>query len=354
MPAARLGSGERDGVHLSVAPDSADIVSGLRQPSHEAQVVKQPAPTTEHVAPAPGGERAGLDPQPRGSVAAALLRGTRPKQWLKNALVAAAPAAAGVLTDGPTAFRVLLAFVAFCLASSGTYLLNDVRDAEADRRHPRKRKRPVAAGLVTPAQAVTVGVALLAAALALSLAVGVRFLGAITFYVVLTTSYSLWLKRIAVVDMAAVASGFIVRAVAGGLAAAVPLSRWFLIVASFGSLFVVAGKRYADQRELGEARPAVSSQTPSRDFFRYVWAFASAVATTAYCLWAFEQAALADGFPWYELSVVPFVLFVLRYALLLDGGGGSAPEEIVLGDRTLLVTAVAWLGVFACGVYLGG
>jgi decaprenyl-phosphate phosphoribosyltransferase len=312
------------------------------------------ATTSEPVA-FPQPDDAAVPSRARQSLLKGLVRAARPKQWPKNLLVAAAPGAAGVLTHGPVLERTILAFVAFCLVASGTYFLNDVRDLESDRIHPVKQHRPIAAGVVSLPVAMTTGVLLLVCGFALALVVEWRFAAVLGVYVAITTSYTLWLKHVAVIDIAAIASGFIIRAVAGGVAARVPISQWFLIVASFGSLFMVAGKRHGEHVDLGperaEIRPTLGAYPIS--YLRYVWMISSGVAITAYCLWAFEQAKTRHGFPWYELTIVPFVLAILRYALLLEYGEGSAPEDIVLGDRTLQVLGVVWVAVFACGVYLG-
>ena len=295
----------------------------------------------------------------RPSLGRALLRAVRPRQWAKNVLVLAAPGAAGVLDEGPVMVDVALAFVSFCLVASASYLLNDAVDVEADRRHPVKRHRPVAAGAVSVRTAVAAGVVLMLAGFGVALAVGLGYLGLLAFYVALTTSYTLWLKRVEVIDMGVVASGFILRAIAGGVAAGVPLSRWFLIVASFGSLFMVAGKRHGEHLDLGADRGATRTTLAaySSGYLHYVWTMASGVTVAAYCLWAFEQAkrevAIGDvSLPLYELSIVPFVLGVLRYALLIEAGRGGAPEEVVLGDRTLQLIGLAWVVVFGCAVYL--
>ncbi|MFL5779743.1 MAG: decaprenyl-phosphate phosphoribosyltransferase [Thermoleophilaceae bacterium] len=285
--------------------------------------------------------------------ARALLRSLRPKQWAKNVLVLAAPAAAGVLTHGHTLARVGAAFASFCLVSSGTYLLNDARDVESDRLHPTKRDRPIAAGLVNVRLAVALGFALIAGGFAVAAVVRLEFLVVVVLYVAITTSYTLWLKQVAVVDIVAIASGFILRAVGGGVAVDVPLSRWFLIVASFGSLFVVSGKRHGEHIDLGEegadVRPTLGAY--SRNYLQYVWTMTSGVTVAAYCLWAFEMAPADEKVPFYELSIVPFVTFILRYAMLLEQGYGGAPEDVVLGDRTLLVLAAVWAALFGAGVY---
>jgi decaprenyl-phosphate phosphoribosyltransferase len=305
-------------------------------------------PTDGVTAPSPNGHpgrrRTGLRP---------LLRTARPRQWVKNVLVAAAPGAAGVLTHGNALWRTAVAFVAFTLAASGTYFLNDSFDVEADRRHPTKRRRPIAAGEVPVRTAQVVGGFLIAAAIGVGFVATWRLSVVIAVYVALTTSYSIWLKHQAVIDLGAVAAGFVLRMIGGAVAVHVPISNWFFIVASFGSLFVVAGKRHAEHRELGAARADHRSTLAhyTTEYLGYVVAVSSGVAMVAYCLWAFDKARGHSGVPWFELSIVPFVLGVLRYALIVDSGGGAAPEEIVLGDRSLQLMGVAWAVIVAVGLY---
>ena len=288
----------------------------------------------------------------------ALLRTARPRQWLKNILVFAAPGAAGVLLHGGVLVRALATFALFCGASAGTYFLNDALDAESDRRHPDKRLRPVAAGTVPVPVAGLVGSALMAASVGLAALVSARLVIVVAAYVAISgVGYSLWLKREPVLDIGAVAGGFILRAIAGGVATNVPLSDWFLIVASFGSLFLVGGKRYAEHLSLGEDRHQhrATLAAYSLSYLRYVRSFSSAVAVAGYCLWAFEKAGsgthAVTGAIWYQLSIAPFVLAILRYALVLETGAGGAPEDIILGDRTLQALGAAWLLLFSLGVY---
>ncbi|CAN5471536.1 decaprenyl-phosphate phosphoribosyltransferase [soil metagenome] len=285
-------------------------------------------------------------------MAGGLLRLARPKQWVKNVLVFAAPGAAGVLLEPDELGASLLAFVCFCLAASGTYYLNDANDVDADRNHPTKRLRPVASGVVPVHMARLLGIALVVGGILLGFATGSWHLpGVVAGYVMLTTSYTLWLKHIAVVDLAAVAAGFVVRALAGAAATGVEVSDWFLIVASFGSLFMVAGKRSAELHENAgsvSTRAVLGAYTPG--FLVQVRSLALSVAVVAYVLWAFEEAEAAGSFPWFELSIIPFVLALLRYALRIDQGAGGAPEEVVLSDRILQVLGLLWLATFGLGV----
>ncbi|MFM7270888.1 MAG: decaprenyl-phosphate phosphoribosyltransferase [Actinomycetes bacterium] len=285
-----------------------------------------------------------------------LLRACRPKQWLKNVLVFAAPAAAGVLGHTRDLFEALVAFVAFCLAASGTYLLNDAADVESDRRHPTKRFRPIAAGELAISTARIVGTLMLVAGVAVGFLTGWRLPIVVVTYVVLTTSYSLWGKRVPVLDLGMVAAGFVLRTVAGAVAVDVPISVWFYIVASFGSLFVVAGKRHSEMVELGAGREQIRSTLGvySESFLGYVRSVATGVTMVAYCLWAFEKSAGTAGFPWYEASIVPFVLAFLRYAFIVDRGEAGAPEEVVLHDRTLQAFGLVWAITAGIGILVHG
>jgi decaprenyl-phosphate phosphoribosyltransferase len=284
-----------------------------------------------------------------------LLRTARPKQWTKNLLVFAAPAAAGVLDEPDQLARTLVAFVAFCLAASGTYFFNDALDAHADRQHPTKQYRPVAAGHISERLAKVLAAMLVALGILVALPVQNGELAAmVAGYVALTVTYSAWLKHEPVVDLGMVAAGFVIRAIAGGVATGVYISNWFLIVAGGASLFMVTGKRYAEQIELGDASGAhrATLTAYSRGYLSYVRAVASGVAITAYCLWAFESASSTGHHQvWFEISIIPFVLAILRYAHLIEQGRGGAPEDLVLADRVLQVLGLLWMVTFAIGIY---
>lgn len=286
-----------------------------------------------------------------------LFRLVRPTQWTKNVLVFVAPGAAGSLVHGPLVLKELGAFAVFCAAASATYCLNDVVDAATDRIHPSKRNRPVAAGQVSPGVAIATAVPLAAGALAGAwFLAGWRLAVVVGLYVAVTLSYSLWLKRFAVIELAAVAAGFVLRAIAGGVAVAVPLSEWFLLVTSFGALFLVIGKRTGERETLGSTRAlhrhTLSVYTP--EFLRSALTLAAAGAVTTYCLWAFDRQGLAhrgDHLVWIELSVAPVVTGVLYVLRVLSDGHGEAPTELVLHDRTLQVIGLVWALLVGLGVY---
>jgi decaprenyl-phosphate phosphoribosyltransferase len=292
----------------------------------------------------------------RVSVLRGMVRVARPRQWIKNVLVFAAPGAAGVLTHWHSFLLATGAFGIFCIAASGTYFVNDTIDAEADRTHPRKRTRPVAAGIVPPALAATTGAALLLLGVGLAWwMAGWHLALVMAAYGTIATAYSLGLKHEPVVDLVCVAAGFVLRAIAGGVATGVPLSDWFIIVACFGSLLVVTGKRSVEQAAHGHgAHRAVLEEYPPA-FLRSVRLLAAAVTVTAYCLWAFERSAQEVGrhhHPiWFQLSIIPFVVALLHIELLFERGEGAAPEDLALHDHVLQLLCLAWVILFAVGVY---
>jgi decaprenyl-phosphate phosphoribosyltransferase len=296
--------------------------------------------------------------RPHPATLRAIIRSLRPRQWVKNLLVFVAPAAAGKLGHAGTVGHAVAAFALFSAVASGIYLLNDVLDAEADRHHPQKQHRPVAAGLIGPALALAIGTVLIAGGLTASWFVaGWRLLVVMALYMGISTAYSAWVKYLAVVELASVASGFVLRAIAGGVATHVPLSEWFLAVTSFVAMFIVTGKRFAEYRSLGEARDAhrrvLADYTPT--FLQSTLTLTATGAVTAYCLWAFDRTGFASDpshhVLWTQLTVVPFAIAVLHVLRVLDSGGGSAPEELALRDRWLQVMGAVWVLFFLVGIY---
>ena len=287
------------------------------------------------------------------SVGLGLLRTMRPKQWVKNVLVLAAPFAGGQLFIGRSGFQLAVAFVAFSLAASAVYLVNDANDVEADRAHPKKRNRPIAAGIVPPRLAIAFAVLLFLGALALSLLASVQLLIVLAVYIGVQLAYCFWLKHQPVLDICIVASGFLLRAIAGGAATGIPLSQWFLLAAGFGSLFMVAGKRYAEMMlaERTGAKIRKSLESYSASYLRFVWALSATVLIMTYGLWAFQIREVQHNSVWSTISIVPFVVAVLRYSVDVDSGNGGAPDEIALKDHVLQVLAVLWVATLTLAVY---
>lgn len=278
-----------------------------------------------------------------------LLRACRPRQWLKNAVVVLPPAAAGALTRADAVLAVAGALIAFCMLASATYLFNDVRDRASDRRHPRKRFRPIAAGQLSPTRALKLAGGLALGGILLSLAVRPALAAVAVSYLLLTLSYSMVWRDVVVADIAIVAAGFLVRAAAGGVAVDVPLSTSFLTVTSACALFLVVGKRYGELREQRMAPTRVTLRRYSPRVLRALLLAAGAIGCLAYLRWALTHPSAG---PWIALSAFPFAAWLGRYWLILLRGGGETPEALILGDRVLLLLGGVWAALFVVGLYV--
>jgi decaprenyl-phosphate phosphoribosyltransferase len=271
--------------------------------------------------------------------------------------VVAAAGAAGALGRDDVPARVAAAAFAFCLLSAGIYALNDVRDVEEDRRHPRKRLRPVAASELGRREACTLGVAWLLTGLALCLALRPLLALVGAGYLALTLSYTWLWRRVIVLDIVAIAGGFVLRALAGGVSAPVPLSRWFVLVVTGAALFLAAGKRNAELMRMAlRAGPAAGRRVMRRyspGVLRLLLTGSGAVALFAYYVWTFQPPDV-DDMPWRLLTAVPFTICLLRYGALARAGHGEAPEELLLSDRVLILSGLAWLMLFALNVHATG
>lgn len=301
-----------------------------------------------------GAETASTAPTPRALPVRSLLAAMRPRQWSKNLLVLAAPVFAGDITEPTILVRAAVACAAFCVAASGVYLLNDVLDVSYDREHPVKRSRPVATGALGMRTATTASIVLMLLSVGVALLAGWLFALVVVAYCGFNIAYCLALKNEAVIDIAIIASSFLLRAVGGGAACGIVLSEWFLLIAAFGSLFMAAGKRYAEVHLVGEGHGSTrrSLVQYSASYLRFVWSVAAAALIMSYALWSFQISERHSGHvSWAALSMIPFVLAVLRYAVDVDAGRAGEPEEIVLRDHTLQVLGVLWVALVALAVY---
>jgi len=263
------------------------------------------------------GDAQSVDARRRGLLVAALVT-MRPNQWIKNLLVIAAAGAAGALGQDDVPVRVGLAFVAFCLLASGIYAVNDVRDADEARLHPRKCCRPVAAGELSPKAACALGLVLVVVGVSLCLAIRPLLATVGAGYVALTLSYTIVRRYVLAFDIVAIAGGFVLCAVAGGVAAPVALSRWFVLVVTCAALFVATGKRRAELRRtvatnaLAGRRIVLKGYTELR--LRVILILSGVVAVVAYAVWASELPD-AHGVSWRPLTIIPFSLGLLRYGV---------------------------------------
>ncbi len=280
----------------------------------------------------------------------------RPSHWLKNAFVLAGAFFAQDWRDAATATRSLAAFAAFCLAASAVYCLNDALDAEEDRSHPRKRERPVAAGLVPVQAAFACAAGLGAAALAVSLIAGPRLSACLAAYAAINGAYSRYLKRVVLVDVFCIASGFILRLLAGTWGIGVEPSEWFLLCTLNLSLFLGFSKRYAERidpvRPLEEKRAVLKSYSP--EFLRSLLGITLAATLMTYGLYTTSaRTVLVHGGSHliYTLPIAMFGLFRYLY-LVMEKGYGENTVADVRKDSALLITCGAY--VTASLLLLGG
>ena len=281
----------------------------------------------------------------------------RPRQWVKNGVIVVAPAAAGVVTHADIIRHTVAAFISFCAVSSGMYIFNDLRDVDADREHPTKRYRAIASGQLPTPVAVAASIVLLAVGFAIPFSLwhpeGLFLV--LGLYVAITLTYIYWLKTVAIIELGALASGFFLRAYAGAAASHIFVSTWFLVVISFGALFLVVGKRSSELQKIGAGatRKVLAQYTP--EFLHSALTMAATVVVTGYCLWAFDSSSTGLSFHHdivaIRLSVIPVVFAVLFIMRSADAGDGAAPEELLLHDRTVQLLVVVWAVAVALGVY---
>jgi 4-hydroxybenzoate polyprenyltransferase len=285
------------------------------------------------------------------------VRSLRPVQWLKNGFVLAPIVFSGRIGDADAWLKSLLAVVAFCAASSATYLVNDLLDREADRQHPTKRNRPIASGDLGVGTAIAAAVALVGVAAVAAFALGGWFPALLGGYLALTLLYSALLKELVFVDVLVVAAGFVLRVVGGAIAIDVPVSRWLLLCAYLLALYLALGKRRAELALLGEGagthRVVLGHYTlPLVDQAISVVLGATVLAYTLYTLAPETVAKVgSEGL----MATVPVVLYGLfRYLYLLHRHElGGSPTRVLLIDRPLLACVVVWLIVAAVVVGVG-
>ena len=268
-----------------------------------------------------------------------LLVALRPRQWVKNLLVFAAPLFAFV-TDPGELLRVVGAFLSFCAVSSAVYLVNDWFDLERDRLHPNKRQRPLASGQISTSAAILVAILLGIAGLGLAFRISISLVLVLGAYILIQLAYNLVLKRVLILDIMSIASGFVLRAVAGGFAALVELSPWFLFCVALLAFYVGLQKRKSElirMSDIGVTTRRVLTEYSIPYLEQAETALLSSILMT-YALWTIQGAPTA----WIMLSV-PFVLYgLLRYQYLSGQEIVERPEEVIFRDRPMLINLLLW------------
>jgi decaprenyl-phosphate phosphoribosyltransferase len=282
----------------------------------------------------------------------AAVQGMRPRQWPKNLLVFAAPLAGDTFGRSYGWWYGLVTVVAFIAASSAVYLINDVVDAERDRNHPYKKFRPIASGRLPVPHAVGLAVGLVLIGLGIGLVIGVPWLTVtICAYMIISFSYSAALKHVPFVELACVASGFVLRVVGGAVAMRVPPSGWFLLVCSLGALMVAIAKRYTELTVLGSDavhhRPAMRGY--SAGALRLTQRIVSAVMVVSYIFWAATEPH-ARTRVWHLISSVALAAALVRFDRLTARATSKPVEDLIARDPLMVCSEIAWLALFAIGL----
>ena len=279
----------------------------------------------------------------------------RPKHWIKNAFVLAPLVFAGRLSDPGSMARAAAALAVFCALSSSVYLLNDVADREADRLHPKKRFRPIAAGELGVVPAVLLAALLAAGSLVSAVALSPALAGVSALYLAQNLAYSFALKKVVILDVMLVASGFLLRAWAGAMAVGVAMSEWLVLCTGLLALFLGFVKR---RQEIASV-PAATEQRPilreySLPFLDQVIAVVTGSVVTAYALYAFSDEVAAKLGTRHLGLTIPFVLFgIFRYLYLVHlRGEGENPTALLLSDRPLLLNVLLWAGAVGLVLYV--
>ena len=286
---------------------------------------------------------------------AGLAVSSRPRQWPKNLLVLAALLFSREFHSGSSLLAAVAAVAIFTLATAGLYMLNDAIDASRDRQHEVKRHRPIAAGLVPVGLAVGVGALFSVAALALATLLAWPFGAALAVYLALQIGYSLVLKHLVILDLLAIAVGFVIRAVAGALVIEVPISPWLYICTFLLALFLAVGKRWAElgaEARSSAARPVLDRYTP--EFLRTLIVITASATPLSYALYTFSAPNLPENH--LMMITIPIVLYgILRYVYLLQANGsGEEPERVLLGDPGILASVIVWVAVSWSILQFGG
>lgn len=286
-----------------------------------------------------------------------ILRLLRPEQWLKNLFVLTPLFFSGQMTVSGRFTDAMAAMLAFCLAASGIYCVNDVADAEADRRHPKKCRRPVAAGSVKASTAVAAGATLAVAALGVAwMAVGTGLPLILAGYMLLNMAYCLWLKRVALVDVFIISTGFVIRLMAGSVATGIRLSHWIVLMTFLLALFLALAKRRDDVliHEQGKGLVRRNANRYNLSFIDTAIAITVAVTLVCYFMYTLSEEVIArTGSSYLYLTTVFVLLGMFRYLQLtiVDARSGS-PTRILVCDRFLQLCILCWIACFTAILYL--
>ena len=291
---------------------------------------------------------------PSASLVVPIIKLVRPKQWLKNVLIFAVPILSGDILSTKIFLTTLTLFVSFSIVASSIYVLNDIRDREFDKLHPKKRNRPIASSLISLKVSKLIFFVLASTGVLISVFTFNALTTTLIFsYFIIQISYVFFLKNLPVFEMGAVASGFVMRAISGGFVNGIEVSTWFLTVVSSLALFIVSGKRLS---ELLNSKDDFRSRTVlkeySANFLRLVLGSSLTSALVFYALWASETRA-KDAVISAQFSTAALALILFKYANLIEKGQAEAPEEILTKERSILLLIGIWILLVAAHFFEG-
>lgn len=274
----------------------------------------------------------------------AIVRALRPLQWIKSGLVFPALIFSVRVFELQYLLRSIAAAIVFCAVSSGIYLINDVRDAEQDRHHPKKRFRPIASGEVQPRTAIALSAVLLTSGFFAAFALRTAFGAVIVGYVVLMITYSYGLKRVVILDVFAIAAGFVLRAAGGAVVIMVPISPWLYVCTMLGALFIGFGKRRNELTILEHhaARHRANLEFYTVPLLDQIISIVASAAVMTYSLYTFDASVVPENHS--MMLTIPFVMYaIFRYLYLIYRQQlGGSPEVLLLTDRPLFLCILGW------------
>lgn len=283
----------------------------------------------------------------------------RPAEWIKNVFVLAGLIFSRRAAETDAEILALLAFAAFCLAASTTYVINDIRDREHDKLHPTKKNRPIARGAVSVDQARLVAGFLAIGAVGLCLLLPRGFAAVLGVYLLVNVTYTYWLKRKVILDVILIAVGFVLRAIAGGVAIGMPISPWLIVCTFTLCMFLGFGKRRCELAVIGStidaAKHRASLARYSHDLLNHLTSVTAGIAIVTFLLYVMDRSGPQPPFDKkYLIYTLPLVVYaIFRYTMLIESGRVTGPTDVVINDRPFLITIILWAAAAVVVVYWG-
>jgi 4-hydroxybenzoate polyprenyltransferase len=283
----------------------------------------------------------------------------RPAEWVKNVFVLAGLVFSKKVAEPYAMFETALAFAAFCLAASATYVINDIRDRDHDKLHPTKKNRPIACGSISVSQGLVVACALAIGAAVLCFLLPRGFAVVLLAYLLVNTTYTFWLKRKVILDVILIAVGFVLRAIAGGVAIAMPISPWLIVCTFTLCMFLGFGKRRCELAVIGStadaARHRASLARYTHDLLNHLTSVTAGIAIVTFLLYVMDSSGPKPPFDKkYLIYTLPLVVYaIFRYTMLIESGRVTGPTDVVINDRPFLITIILWAAAAVVVVYRG-